>query len=313
MTRDARFRAARPAGLVSAALAIAAAVSVALASSAAAATTSNTLTSRNWSGYAAHRSTVRFNNVSGRWRVPAATCVTGEQAFSSFWVGIGGYALRSTGLEQDGIELDCKADGSQSISAWYELLPAGPHTIRMSVRSGDLITASVHDSADLVTLKIDDLTRRESFSKTVRDSKADDTSAEWIAEAPEECTAGNACSVLSLADFGTVRFSDATATTTTGVTSGVSTSRWTTTELLLGYRKKGSAFVARSPGASATPSALTDRDREFAVTWSGTQASTSTSGSGGPSSPAGGGNSGGASDPVGVPNPGGASGDGPGA
>ena len=312
MTRDARFRAARPAGLVSAAIATVVAA-FALAGSAAAATTSNTLTSRNWSGYAAHRSTVTFDNVSGRWRVPAATCVTGEQAFSSFWVGIGGYALHSSGLEQDGIELDCKADGSQSVSAWYELLPAGPHTIRMSVRSGDLITASVHDSADLVTLKINDLTRNESFSKTVRDSKADDTSAEWIAEAPEECSTSDSCSVLALADFGTVRFSDATATTTAGVTSGVSTSDWTTTKLLLGYRKQGGAFVARSAGASATPSALTDRDRRFAVTWSGTQVSTGTSGSGGPGSPAGGGNPGGAGNPSGIPNPGGATGGGPGA
>jgi hypothetical protein len=291
MTRNARFRAARPAGLVSAALAIVAAA-FALTGSAAAATTSNTVTSENWSGYAAHRSTVTFSNVSGRWRVPAATCVTGERAFSSFWVGIGGYALHSTGLVQDGIELDCNADGTQSASAWYELLPAGPHTIQMSVRSGDLITASVHDNADLVTVRIDDLTQRESFSKTVRDGKADDTSAEWIAEAPEDCTTGNSCSVLSLADFGTVRFSDATATTTAGVTSGVSTSRWTTTKLLLGYKKNGSAFVARSAGASATTSALTDRDRRFAVTWSGTQQSTSTSGSGGPGSPAGGNNPG---------------------
>jgi hypothetical protein len=270
----------------------------------AAAATSTTVTSQNWSGYAAHGSTTKFETVSARWRVPAATCVKGEQTFSSFWVGIGGYSTDSDGLEQDGTELDCNLDGTQTVSAWYELLPAAPHTVNMTVTSGDLIAASVHVTGAEVTLTITDLTRGTTFTRTVKDSNVDDTSAEWIAEAPSDCSSDSDCTVLPLADFGAVRFSNASATTTAGVTSGIATRHWTTTKLLLGYEQQNASFVALSSGASATPTALGKASREFEVAWSGSQGTLSpTSGSSGST---GSGSSGpGGSGDGGVPNPGG--------
>jgi hypothetical protein len=242
----------------------------AFATEPAAAAASNSVPSQNWSGYAAHGDGAKFSTVSAHWRMPAADCVKGEQSFSSFWVGIGGYSLTSTALEQDGAELDCNADGTESLSAWYELLPAGPHTVKMTVKAGDLISATVHVVGHEVTMKLSDLTRHESFSKTVTASDIDTSSAEWITEAPSDCSSDTNCTVLALADFGAVRFSNATATTTAGNTSGIKTAHWTTTKLLLGYEKKDTEFIADSSTANATPSALTADSTAFEVTWSGT-------------------------------------------
>jgi hypothetical protein len=283
MMRTAGLTAARAWSLAAVAL-ITSAGSLALAGQAIARTTIQTITSSNWSGYAAHGSGAKFDDVHGRWRVPSARCTQGDQSFSSFWVGIGGYSVSSTGLEQDGIEVDCKTDGTESVSAWYELLPAGPHTVKLPVQSGDLVSASVHVDGTEVTVTIADLTSQRSFSKTIHDTKVDDTSAEWIAEAPENCTSDTNCSVLPLADFGKLRFRDTTATTTAGVTSGISDGDWTTTRLLLGYRKQGTAFVARSGRATATPTSLTADRRSFAVTWDGTTSDTATTGTSGTTS-----------------------------
>ena len=85
----------------------------------------DTVTSDNWSGYAVHGSGVTFRSVSGTWVQPESTCVSGTKTYSAFWVGIGGYSLTSSGLEQVGTELDCSSDGTAVLSAWYELVP-GP-------------------------------------------------------------------------------------------------------------------------------------------------------------------------------------------
>ena len=71
----------------------------------------DTATSSNWSGYAAHRTGVTFRRVSASWVQPAATCQNGENTYSSFWVGLGGYSNSATGLEQIGTGLDCTASG----------------------------------------------------------------------------------------------------------------------------------------------------------------------------------------------------------
>ena len=55
----------------------------ALALCAAPAALANTTKSSNWAGYAVHRSGVKFKKVSGRWKVPAASCAAGSRGFSS--------------------------------------------------------------------------------------------------------------------------------------------------------------------------------------------------------------------------------------
>jgi hypothetical protein len=244
------------------------------------AVTANTITSSNWSGYAAHGGGVRFRDATGSWQQPAVTCSTGTASYSSFWVGIGGYSLTSDALEQAGTETDCNSDGTYTLTAWYQLVPAPARTIKMKVEPGDRIIANVRVIGHRITVAMADTTRAEYFGRTITDHTVDDASAEWIAEAPSDCTTSGTCTALPLADFGNVKFDGARVQTTRDLVSAITNSRWTTTKLLLGYSRKNEALVAKTTTANATPSALTDAGRAFQVTFSGVTSTGTTTGTG---------------------------------
>jgi hypothetical protein len=175
--------------------------------------------SSNWAGYAAitgHSTrnwAVRFTSVSGSWVQPVATCVPGEPTFSAFWVGLGGYKETSKSLEQVGSEADCSPSGEVSYYAWYEYVPAGPNNIdAITVNPGDQISATVKVKGDRATVSLTDLTSGESFKHTtrMRSPTPDVSAAEWIAEAPSNCN--RSCTPLALTDFGSVSFTNASAT-----------------------------------------------------------------------------------------------------
>jgi hypothetical protein len=236
----------------------------------AAAAQANTNTSVNWSGYAVHRSGVKFRRVSGQWRVPAGSCVMGYQGFSAFWLGLGGYRLNSQSLEQVGIEFDCNAIGQTQLSVWYELVPAPARTVRMTVRPGDLISARVVAHRNHVTVALTDRTRHERFHKRMLDRHMDLSSAEWIAEAPSECMGVSRCSVLPLADFGAVNFMRAYAQTFAYRSGGINSHHWNRTRILLA-NTEGRRYVSGSSVSShATPSRLRHRGRTFTITYSST-------------------------------------------
>lgn len=268
MTSRLRTRASRlGAGLVLTAAVFALAPAVAAA---------NTITSRNWSGYAVHRSGVKFKKVVGSWHQPGGSCVPGSDSYSAFWIGIGGYSLNSQALEQAGTELDCNANGTRSIFAWYELVPSATRTIRMTIEGGDLLKASVTVVSKRVTITLADVTRHESFTKAVNVAAVDTGSAEWIAEAPSDCSSSNSCSALTLADFGQVGFTGARAETTKGRSGAIKSSLWNTTKILLGYSIRSGVLVATATAGHATPSALTRAGGAFTVTYT---PATSSSGS----------------------------------
>jgi hypothetical protein len=158
-----------------------------------------TVTSDNWSGYAANGGT--YTSVSTTFTQPSVKCSSGDQ-YSSFWVGLDGYSSES--VEQTGTEADC--DGRTAVySAWYELYPAYPVNYSETVRPGDVITETVSFSgSDTYTMTIKDAT--EDWTKTTKKNSSGDarSSAEVIAEAPYSG------GVLPLADFGTVNFSGST-------------------------------------------------------------------------------------------------------
>jgi hypothetical protein len=239
----------------------------------------NTNTSVNWSGYAIHRSGVKFRRVSGRWRVPSGSCVTGFQGFSAFWVGLGGYRLNSQALEQVGTEFNCNAIGQIQLSVWYELVPAPARTVRMTVAPGDLISARVVARGDHVTVGLTDRTRHEQFHRRILDRHMDLSSAEWIAEAPSECMGVSQCSVLPLANFGTVSFMRAYAQTWQYRSGPINSRHWNRTRILLA-NTEGRRYVSGSAVSSrATPSRLRHRGRSFTVTYSSTGTSASAPGS----------------------------------
>jgi hypothetical protein len=229
--------------------------------------------SSNWAGYAVHRSGVRFEKVIGTWRQPTATCTSGTPTFSSMWVGLGGFSLNAQALEQIGTEVDCTPTGQVVSSAWFELVPAPSRTIHMRVNPGDTMSASVIVHGRLVRLTLRDLTRRTSFTRSVRAKPIDVSSAEWIVEAPSECSSANSCQTLSLANFGSAAFTSVRASTTSGHTGSVSDRHWGITRITLATGQRH--FIGGpSTGAQASVSPLSARGSAFTVIYQGAPAST---------------------------------------
>jgi Peptidase A4 family len=168
----------------------------------------NQYESENWAGYAVTGSS--FTETSGSWNVPVANCSvtpgTGsgrrsQPTYSSFWVGIDGDTDNT--VEQIGTDSDC--DGTTpTYYAWFEFYPNPSYEILgFTVSPGNTISATVSYNGSGFTVTIRNLSTGQSYSTTGTVRRAQQSSAEWIAEAPC-CT--NSGGILPLADFGTVNF-----------------------------------------------------------------------------------------------------------
>jgi hypothetical protein len=229
----------------------------------------DTTDSTNWAGYAAHGSGASFRGVKGSWIEPAATCTRGTPTYSSYWVGVGGYSQSSKALEQIGTEVDCTAGGKVTSSAWYELVPAPSTPIRLTVKPGDALQASVGVRGNAVTVSLYDATRGQGFRKTVRASVVDLSSAEWIVEAPSECISASSCQTLPLANFGSATFGSALAQASNGRTGAIASPMWQSTKINL--RPDSRRFIVNSNSGPvlgiATPSALQPGGASFKVNY----------------------------------------------
>jgi hypothetical protein len=159
----------------------------------------NTNRSSNWFGYnqgSLEQGGKLFNSITGDWTVPAPSLHTaGQDEASSDWIGIGGGCVDAScttsdsTLIQTGTEQDVASNGTKSVSAWYELVPAPSIQItNMTVSPGDHMHASVTEAvadSDVWTIAIKDLTTGQSFTTTVPYPSTHDT-AEWIEETPLE-------------------------------------------------------------------------------------------------------------------------------
>jgi hypothetical protein len=241
----------------------------AMALAAAPAALADSSVSSNWAGYAVHRSGQRFRKVSAIWKQPSASCTPGNPTYSAVWVGLGGFSQSSNALEQIGTEVDCSASGSVVSSAWFELVPDASSTIRLGVRPGDTIAASVTVVGHKVTVQLYDATRHRSFSRTLYHPAIDLTSAEWIVEAPSDCISANVCRTLPLADFGTTVFALTAAKSTRGQVGSISNrAAWGATSITLapgGRRFVG--YQTSGIGGTATPSSLGPAGASFSVTY----------------------------------------------
>jgi hypothetical protein len=217
--------------------------------------------SSNWGGYAA--TGTKFRRVSATWVVRRAACASGSETFSAAWVGLGGYSETSQALEQTGTEVDCSSAGRAYYSAWYELVPDTEKTVRMKVRAGDTVAASVEVRGTSVSLRLRDRTTGGSFSKTIRMSSPDVTSAEWIVEAPSACRSNGRCTVLPLTNFGTLSFTHASATSAGGHTGSISDAAWSANAIVLNAAGSPSGFATAASAAGAVPSGLASGGSSF--------------------------------------------------
>ena len=192
--------------------------------------------SDNWSGYADINGT--YSSVSSTWTEPSVSCTQSSGSggflglfgtaggynttYSSFWVGLDGYA--SSSVEQTGTAADCTGSGP-TYYAWWEMFPAGENQLSSTqypVSAGDTMTGTVTStSASSYTLSLTDAQHHWTFSMPVSGSSYARSSAEWVAEAPSSCSL-LFCSALPLSNFGQVTFSNARATSTEGTTGPIS-------------------------------------------------------------------------------------------
>jgi hypothetical protein len=243
---------------------------VATASVCAPAALADTSNSSNWAGYAAHRRGLSFRSVFASWTQPKATCAPGRETYSAYWVGLGGYNPTSNALEQTGTEIDCSPLGKVVSSAWYELVPAGSTPIQLTVRPGDRMQATVTVAGHRVTIALYDATRHRGFDKTLQSATTDVSSAEWIVEAPSECTSDTSCQTLPLADFAPTTFSSSGAESTSGHRGPISDPAWRATKITLS--PGGARFAVYNGGGpsagAASPSGLLMKGTSFNVTYS---------------------------------------------
>jgi hypothetical protein len=228
--------------------------------------------SSNWAGYAiADSSTVQtgstsspltFTSVTATWKQPKARCTAGNETFSAFWVGLGGYADSAQALEQIGTSSDCSAAGKARYYAWYELVPAASIPVSLKILPGDLVTASVNVNGTNVLVQVKNRTRKTSFTKALTMVTPDLTSAEWIAEAPSACTLNGACRMLPLSNFGSVVF-DKIAAIADNHPGTITDPTWEPALI----RLVSSTEPGGSSAVGATPAQVSADGRRFAVSW----------------------------------------------
>jgi hypothetical protein len=125
-------------------------------------------------------------------------------------------------------------------------------TTKYPVAPGDTISATVSCSADVFTLTMSS-SEGWNYSETVTSATPDRMSVEWVVEAPSSDSG-----ILPLADFGTITFTDCSATI--GKTSG-------TISALPTYDSMTMVEEDRKLTPEATPSSLSDSGADFSVTW----------------------------------------------
>jgi len=229
--------------------------------------------SSNWSGYALTSADpaapLAFEDVTGTWVQPKAKCTVGRRDASAFWVGLGGYDDASTSLEQLGTAAECSGSSTPQYYAWWELVPAASTRIPLIIRPGDRIVAAVLVRGQTITFSLRDVTRKTRFSKVLTTPQAlDVASAEWIAEAPSECSSLGRCSVIPLTNFGSVTFTNS-ATIANAHPGTLVDPTWLQRPIELITRTSGSFFETEDSltGVGAVPGEVSGDGRTFSVSW----------------------------------------------
>jgi hypothetical protein len=203
----------------------------------------NSVSSSNWSGYAATGGNGAFSSVSASWTEPTGTCTSRRAQYSSFWVGLDGYT--SSSVEQTGTDVDCSGR-SPVYYGWYEMYPAFPVNFSNTVRPGDHMSGSVTFSGtSTFTLVLKDTTQGWTQTVVKNQSGLARSSAEVIVEAPSSNSG-----VLPLADFGTVNLSSS-------LVNGSAIGNFSPTEIIM---------VDSSGSAKDSVSSLSGGEN-FSATW----------------------------------------------
>lgn len=183
-------------------------------------------TSTNWSGYMDSGHT--FKKVNGTWTIPTLADNVNQDAgtaYSVAWVGMGG-STKKNPLIQAGSEQDMTVTiGSHGIrqyspyyGLWWEVVPLNymQYITNLSIDPNDQLYVHIsYNTSNSGTFRwyMENITTGYTTSgqKTGISSYYDGSTAEWITERPTENNA-----LPSLADFGSIPFTNDTAVTSAG-------------------------------------------------------------------------------------------------
>ncbi|KDR77619.1 hypothetical protein GALMADRAFT_65656 [Galerina marginata CBS 339.88] len=174
--------------------------------------TSHVEFSSNWAGAVWDSEPAgTFKSVTGTFTVPTPK---GSSGAASAWVGIDGDTCGSAIL-QTGIDFTI-SNGKVSFDAWYEWFPDFAHDFTgISISAGNQIKLTVTASTTKSgTAVIQNLSTGQTVTKSLTSTSAlCEQNAEWIVEDFE-----SGGSLVPFANFGTVTFTNAVATTFSGST-----------------------------------------------------------------------------------------------
>jgi hypothetical protein len=170
----------------------------------------NQAESQNWAGYAATDG--GYTGVSATWTIPDVA-LNSPAGVDAAWVGIGG--VRSRDLIQAGTQRTVQDNGATQHEAWVEVLPRASETVPLTIGPGDTIRVSIEQRGpEAWLIAFTNISNGQTYQVTKRYASSL-SSVEWVEEAP---SAGRR-RILPLDDFGTVRFSQASAVRDTQVLS----------------------------------------------------------------------------------------------
>jgi len=188
--------------------------------SALAGNTSHVEYSSNWAGASWESASGTYKSVTGTFVVPTPKAPSGGSGTysASAWVGIDGDTCGSAIL-QTGIDFTISG-GSVSYDAWYEYYPDYAYDFSgIPISAGNTITLTATASSSTAgTVTITNVSTGKTVTKSLTSTaKLCGENAEWIVEDYEEGS-----SLVPFANFGTVTFTGAVATTSAGSTVGPS-------------------------------------------------------------------------------------------
>ena len=232
------------------------------------------LQSANWAGYAASQGTRTFRWISAHFTVPAVNC-TGVTAtngtVSGHWVGLDGFRVSSTTVEQVGVIEGCVLSGGTFVPAYLPFWEMAPNQAfspaRVTVHPGDTINVSVYYNKNTrtFTLSLADVTGRQSFTRTSAcpsGSSCKRNSAEAISEPPLVSFDSSTGDVqfAPLANFGSWKFSTVSVTTTNGVHGGLTSPSWNTFKIteVGGQNPDNTPTNFTATGTAITPGTVLD-------------------------------------------------------
>ncbi|KAF2439903.1 hypothetical protein P171DRAFT_500727 [Karstenula rhodostoma CBS 690.94] len=200
--------------------------------------------SSNWAGAVLIGS--GYKSVTGTITVPTpkkpSSGSSSTQYAASAWVGIDGDTCASAIL-QTGVDFYIKGS-TISFDAWYEWYPDYAYDFTgITVKAGDQIKMTVTaTSTSAGSAVIQNLTTGKTVTKTFsgETNKLCQTNAEWIVE---DFSSGN--SLVPFANFGTVTFTGASVSTSSG-TTGVSGSE------ILDIKQGSTVYTSCSTSGSST-------------------------------------------------------------